>query len=144
MPKIAYLRPVPLSHSVLRCTSQCSISSKFCMYHVCKICYTQFDLTRLEKIDLSRLQNDLNNTSSSSSLVELKADKVTYFCLNCRKFAKASLISPQRRWFSPAHATCSAHWFLSCLRDLRRGPAKLYRRFTDRRFQDRRFPDKLY
>jgi len=52
------------------------------------------------------------------------ADKVTQFCLSCRKLAKASLISPQRRWFSPAHATCSANWFLSCLRDLRRGPAK--------------------
>ena len=38
--------------------------------HVCKICYTQFDITRLEKIDLSRLQNDLDNTSSSS-LAEL-------------------------------------------------------------------------
>jgi len=52
------------------------------------------------------------------------ADKVTHFCLNCRKLANASLILPQRRWFSPAHATSSAHCFLSCLSDLRRGLAE--------------------
>ena len=50
------------------------------------------------------------------------ADK--HFCINCRQLANASLISPQSRWFSHAHAACSAHWFLSWLRDLRRGPAK--------------------
>jgi len=33
------------------------------------------------------------------------ADKVTDFCISCQKLANASLILPQRRWFSPARAT---------------------------------------
>ena len=53
-----------------------------------------------------------------------RAYKVTNFCLNCRKLASTSLILPHRRWFSPARATCSAHRFLSRLRDLRRCIAK--------------------
>jgi len=88
-------------------------------------CYTQFDLTRLEKIDLSRLQNDLDNaSSSSSSLAELIKSHTSASIVGSLQKHPISL---QRRLFSPAHATCSAHWFLSChscLRDLRRGPAK--------------------
>jgi len=42
----------------------------------------------------------------------------------CRKEAKASLISPHRRWFSPVLATCSILSCLSCLSDLLRGPAR--------------------
>jgi len=45
------------------------------------------------------------------------------FCFSCRNEAKASLISPHRRWFSPVLATCSIHCCLS-RRDLLLGPAR--------------------
>jgi len=52
------------------------------------------------------------------------ADEVAHFCFSWRNEAKASLISPHRRWYSPVLAICSIHCCLSCRTDLLHGPAR--------------------
>ena len=50
---------------------------------MCKICYTQLDLTQLEK---NRLKSTSERLGQYIFFFFSGADNVTYFCLNCPKF----------------------------------------------------------
>ena len=81
-------------------------------------------LSKVLKCSCHLAATDSLSDSSFPSSAFNRADEVAHFCFSCRNEAKASLISPYRRWFSFVLATCFIHCCLSCLSDLLIGAAR--------------------
>jgi len=96
------------------CASDIRASGGDCVYR----------LSTVLKCSCHLAATDALSDSSFPSSAFSGADEVANFCFSCWNEAKASLISPHRRWLSPVLATCSIHCCLSCLSYLLRGPAR--------------------